>query len=201
MFRRRPPRRGSLGRRRSPSRPPLPPKARRALARARRLMDDGRFAEAAVAFERLSERAKQFDMPLRAAGLDLQAARAYLAADEVGTAQERAAEALRWLVRGGRAERVPRVLKRIETVLREKGYDAQAKQLEQEAARALEEIGLSIDEARQRVPQKTAAAPAKRGSLPGSCSGCGAPLIPDEVEWYDAHTAECLYCGTIVKAT
>jgi len=200
MIRRRPPRRGPLGRRRPGARPPVPPRARQALDRARRLMEVGRFAEAAVAFERLSGRAKQLDMPLRAAGLDVQAGRAYLAADDVGAAQERAAEAFRWLVRGGRAERVPQVLKRVQAALREKGYEAQAEQLEQAAARALEDVGLSLEEAGQRVPQRTAPPPAKRGSLPGSCSGCGAPLIPDEVEWHDAHTAECLYCGTIVKA-
>jgi hypothetical protein len=81
--------------------------------------------------------------------------------------------------------------------LRRKGYDAQADQLEQEAAQALEGVGLSLDEVRQRVPQVTE----RRGALPARCSGCGVQLIPDEVEWHDAHTAECLYCGTVIKAT
>ncbi len=202
MVRRRPPRRGPRGRRRRPARPPLPPRARQALARARRLMDVGRFAEAAKVFERLSDRAKRFDMPLRAAGLDLQAARAHLAADDAEAGRDRAAEAFRWFVRGGRAKRVPQVLNRVQAALRERGYDAQAEQLEQAAARALEGVGLSLDEARSRAPRAPAApSTERRGTLPASCSGCGAPLVPDEVEWHDAHTAECLYCATIVKAT
>ena len=40
-----------------------------------------------------------------------------------------------------------------------------------------------------------------RGTLPSRCAGCGAPLLPDEVEWHDAYTAECVYCGTVSKAS
>ena len=206
MFRRRPfRRRPSLVRRRPPPVPPgalprrspLPPRVRRALARANRLMADGQFVEAAHIFERLSDEARQRGMLVRAADLALQASRARFAAADVETALERASEALQLLVRGGRAERVPRVLSRVTAALREKGYDAQAGQLEQEAAQALEEMGLSLEEARQRVPRVTE----RRTTLPAHCNGCGASLVPDEVEWHDAHTAECLYCGTIVTAT
>ncbi len=205
MFRRRPFRRPLLRRWRPPlsppgappRRPPLPPRVRRALTHANSLMADGQFAEAAYIFERLSEEARQRDMLVRAANLALQASRARLAADDVEAAVEQSQEALRLLARGGRAGRVPRVLSRITAALREKGYDAQADQLEQEAAQALEEMGLSLDEVRQRVPHVTE----KRGTLPAHCSGCGAPLVPDEVEWHDTHTAECPYCGTIAKAT
>ena len=57
-------------------------------------------------------------------------------------------------------------------------------------------MGLSLDDAKQRTPRL----PEGWGNLPSRCSGCGAPLVPDEVEWHDATTAECLYCGAIVKA-
>ena len=202
MFRRRPFRRRSLFRRRPPRRPPplrppLAPRARTALAHANKLMADGQFAEAAEIFSRLSEEAKERGMLVRAADLALQASRARLAADDVKAAVEQAKEALRLFVRGGRAGRVPPVLSKMTATLREKGYDAQADELEQEAERLLEEMGLSLDEAKQRIPQM----PEKRGALPAQCNGCGAPLVPDEVEWHDAHTAECPYCGTIAKAT
>jgi len=200
MFRRRPFRRRSLLRRRPPRRPPLPPRARRALLRANSLLTDGRFAEAADIFERMSEETKQRGMPVRAADLALQASRARFAADDVEGALERIGEALRLLVRGGRAERVPRVLARATDALREKGYDAQADQLEREAAQMLEEAGLSLDEVRRRAPHVSDQFAPQRGSLPARCGGCGAPLVPDEVEWHDAYTAECLYCGTVVKA-
>jgi tetratricopeptide (TPR) repeat protein len=174
----------------------MPSGVRQALARANSLMADGQFTEAANIFERLSEEARQRGMLVRAANLVLQASRAHFAADDVETALERAKEGLRLLVRGGRVERVPRVLSRIVKALREKGYDAEAGQLEQEAAQVLEKMGLSFDEARQRVPQVTE----KHGTLPARCGGCGAALIPDEVEWHDAHTAECPYCGATLKA-
>ncbi len=200
MFRRRPGRRPPLGRRGAPlprrGRFPLPPQVRRALIRANRLMADGQFSEAAAIFDRLSEEAKRRDMPVRAADLAFQASRAHFAGN-VDVAVDRAREGLQLLVRGDRLERVPRVLSRMTSALREKGYDAQADQLEQDAARMLEEAGSSLQDARQRAPQMTE----RRGTLPPQCRGCGAPLVPDEVEWHDAHTAECVYCGTMAKAS
>ena len=160
-------------------------------------MADGQFVEAAAIFGRLSKEVEQRGMPVRAADLALQASRAHFAADDVEAALEWARGALWLFARGGRAGRVHRVLARMTAALREKGYDTQADQLEQEAARALDKVGLSFDKVQQRVPQ----APERRGPLPAQCGGCGASLVPDEVEWHDAHTAECLYCGTIVKST
>ena len=135
-------------------------------------------------------------MFVRAAHLILQASRARLAADDVDAALEHAREGLRLFVRGGCAGRVPAILSRMTAALRDKGYDAQADALEREVAQALEEMGLSPDEAGRHVPQ----AGERRGDLPARCNGCGAPLIPDEVEWHDASTAECPYCGTVIKA-
>jgi len=193
MFRRRPFRR--LRRPLLRGRRPLPPRVRQALIRANRLMAEGQFAEAGGIFEQLSEEANQRGMLIRAADLALQSSRAYFAASDVDTALEWARQALRLFVRGGRVGRVPLVLSKMTSALRQKGYDAQADQLEREATQALEEVGLSLDEARQRAPQ----AVERRGSLPARCAGCGAPLVPDEVEWHDAHTAECPYCGTVAK--
>ena len=204
MFRRRPLRRRPLGRRRPPPGPgaplshrPLPSRARQALTRANRLMADGQWTEAARVFERLAEAARTRGMPIRAAHLILQASRARLAADDIDAALEHARAGLRLFVRGGRVERVPAILSRMTAALRDKGYGAQADALEREVAQALEEMGLSSDETGQPVPEVTE----RRGTLPAHCSGCGAPLIPDEVEWHDAYTAECPYCGTVIKAT
>jgi len=216
MFRRRPPRRRPLGRR-HPLRPPqgrrpLPPEVRRALDRANRLMASQQFAQAAVIFDRLSKKACQRGILVPAAALSLQSFRAHFTAGDVDAALERAREGLRLLIQGGRAGRVPNVLARMTAVLREKGYDAQADQLERQAARGLEEMGLSLGDgvsapssvqgsvAPRPTIEGTRGRPVQRGSLPASCSGCGAPLIPEEVEWHDVHTAECLYCGAVVKS-
>ncbi len=178
----------------SPRRP-LTPRARRALIRANRLMDSGRFAQAATLFGRLAKEATRRGLLVRAANLSLQASRAHFAAEDVDAALEYAENGLRLLVREGHTGRAPRVLSKMTSALREKGYHAQADQLEQEIAQELEAVGLSLDEARRQAPQATE----RRGSLPANCSGCGAPLLPDEVEWHDAHTAECIYCGAVIK--
>jgi tetratricopeptide (TPR) repeat protein len=200
MFRRRPLRRRPLlGRR--PFRPlpgkPLAAKLRAILARANHLMAEGQFTEAAAIYERLSQEGAQRGFVGRAADLALQAARACLAAGDIQAALANAKRGLQLLAQGGRPERIPRVLSKIVAKLREKGYNIQADELEQEAERILSEVGLSLAEAAQQAPQM----PEKRGTLPAKCSGCGAPVIPDEVEWHDAQTAECLYCGTVLKAT
>jgi hypothetical protein len=40
---------------------------------------------------------------------------------------------------------------------------------------------------------------AARGRLPAHCPDCGAPARSDAVEWIDATSAECAYCGGIIK--
>jgi hypothetical protein len=149
------------------------------------LLAEGRFAEAADIFAELSDEAKRRGMLVRAADLALQASRAHLLADDVEAALERAREALRLLVRGGRAGRVGRVLPRMTVALRQRGYEAQADQLEQEAAQALEGVGLSLDEVRERVSRVAE----RRGTLQAQCGGCGARLVPDEVEWRPGEVA------------
>jgi len=202
MFRRRPrPRRPFICRR--PPRPgiplgkPLASRLRQILTRANHLMAQGQFAEAAAIYERLCVEGKERGFVGRAADFALQAARAYFAADDIDAALANAKEGLRLLARGGRADRIPRVLSKTVAKLRERGYNIQADGLEREAERILSEVGLSLEEAEQQAPQM----PEKRGTLPAKCGGCAAPVVPDEVEWHDAQTAECLYCGTILKAT
>jgi len=178
-------------------RPPLPPKVRRALARANRLMAEGQFAEAANIFGQLADKAEELERPIRAADLMIQAARAHLAADDAEAAVRRAKQALLFFVRSRRVGRVPHLLAHTTEALRNKGYHAEADGLEHAVEEGLGQMGLSLEGVTQRV---TAEEPKQRGTLPAQCAGCGAPLVPDEVEWHDAHTAECPYCGTMVKA-
>lgn len=202
MFRRRP--------RRRPLRPhPVPPppgpsplllaaRARRQLEHAHRLLAEGRPAEAADIFARVADEAHKHRLPVRAADLALQAARAYLAADMVEAALARGKGALELFIASGRPWRVPRVLPRMVAALREKGYDAEADVLQRQVGERLGQAGLSIEDLERRV---TPSAPPRRGTLPAKCSACGGGLVADEVEWHDATTAECPYCGTLVKAT
>jgi hypothetical protein len=203
MFRRRPRRRLPM-KRRGPARfwrgqtrrlPPIPA-LRDALARANRLMADGRYAEAAAVFQRFSREAQRRGLIVRSGDLALQAARARFRSGDVETALEWAHEGIRLLIQGGRPGRAERMLSRTTAALRENGYEAEADQLEQEFRQALERAEVS-----DRAAQQAAPAPERRGTLPATCSGCASPLIPDEVEWHSADAAECLYCGSIIKAT
>lgn len=38
------------------------------------------------------------------------------------------------------------------------------------------------------------------GQLPTNCPECGAPLDGSEVQWKDKDTAECNYCGSIIRS-
>jgi hypothetical protein len=39
----------------------------------------------------------------------------------------------------------------------------------------------------------------KTKSLPPNCPQCGAPLRSDEVDWIDNQSAECGFCGSVIK--
>lgn len=45
----------------------------------------------------------------------------------------------------------------------------------------------------------TAQLPVRHPILPSQCPSCAAPLRPDDVEWLDKETAECGYCGNVVR--
>ena len=160
-------------------------------------MADGQFAEAANIFGQLANKAQELDRPIRAADLMIRAARAHLAAGDAGAAVKRSQQALLLFIRNGRVDRVPHLLARMTETLRNKDYHAEADELERTVEEGLGEMGFSLEEVTQRVATER---PKPRGTLPAQCSGCGAPLVPDEVEWHDTHTAECPYCGTVVKA-
>jgi hypothetical protein len=162
------------------------------------MMEDGEFAQAAHLFDRLAAGARRRGMPIRAANLALRAAQAYLAQDEIDQALDRVRRAVRVLAHHGRTERVAQLVTRAEDQLRQRGYDTQALELAQFAAGVLGKTGLSLDDL--RASRSTQAGEA-RGSLPGRCGGCGAPLVPGDVTWHDARTAECPYCGAVIKAT
>jgi hypothetical protein len=162
------------------------------------MMDDGEFAEAARLFDQLALGARRQGMPIRAANLTLRASQAYLAQGDVDPALDRMRRAIRVLARHGAAERVAQLVSRLDAGLRERVYDAEAAELVRFAEGVLGETGLSLDELRAARSSRAAEA---RGSLPGRCGGCGAPLIPDDVTWHDRQTAECPYCGTVIKAT
>jgi hypothetical protein len=79
----------------------------------------------------------------------------------------------------------------------ETGKDA-SELSEQELADAMQKLGIERMELSQDdliLVKKTESRP----SLPSQCSGCGAPLSPENLRWHDPNTAECLHCGTVIR--
>jgi len=197
MFRRRPFRPPLFRRPRPGAPPPVGPRVRAALQRANRALERGDTAEAARIFHRLADAAARRGMPLRAAAALSRAAYAEALGNAARPAVEDGLRALDLATRAGRPERITPAVERVVEALRENGHEAEATELEQRMEAALEQAGTSRQEVMDRLAVDRQQ---RRGRLPAKCTSCGAPLLPDEVEWHDAETAVCPYCGSAVKA-
>jgi hypothetical protein len=72
------------------------------------------------------------------------------------------------------------------------------------AARSLSQEASEIESLLKKLSSSISAVetnptPAKKPLLPTYCPSCGATVRPDEVEWLDEVTAECAYCGSLVR--
>jgi hypothetical protein len=86
-------------------------------------------------------------------------------------------------------ERTPRFFANITRKMRNQGMAPAAEALQKEFGDRVGPLPAGGPPARQ--PQ--------RGHLPPACPQCGAPLRSDEVEWIDARSVECVYCGSVVR--
>ena len=136
-------------------------------------------------------------MPVRAAHLALRASHAFLSDRNPAEAVEHLQEALHTLVRRGRVRHAAHAASRAATRLREEGFESEAAHLEQWMANLRQDS--DVDDADWEAQPADAPELARR-SLPERCTGCGAPVVPDEVIWHHAQRAECPYCGSIISA-
>jgi len=186
---------------------PFPPRRRRRprrmLARANRLFHQGEFAEAAPIFDRLARGADERGMLNRAGDLYLQSARCHLEMGKATVAVERGKHALRLFGRAGLFGKIERLMPRMVEALQEKGYKAEAEALRQEVEARLAEVppGQRPPPGARPAAWPSTARPMARRELPAKCSACGAPVKPDDVTWLDPQTAECPYCGSVLKTT
>lgn len=153
--------------------------------RAMRLWEEGRFEEAAGAFDDLSQRAEERGRLFQAANLSAQAARCHLRLEDVDAAYERGLRALDLFKRAGRPLAARRLVERMIGVLREKGRESDAQALERDLS---------------QLPAAPTGPGAHRGGLPGKCPQCGGPIEESETTWVGPSAAECSYCGSVVKA-
>jgi hypothetical protein len=158
------------------------------LNEANHLLAAGQVAQAAPLFEQLAQALEASNHPRRAANLHARAAHAFADAAQEGPALEHAQVALRLFKQHAMAQRFQQFSG---TITRK----FQARGMAQAAAALLREFALPAE------PPPAVEAPAQAAArLPGACPKCGAPVRSDEVDWIDAHSAECPYCGTVLKA-
>ena len=176
MFRRRRFRRMRPVRRR----PPAPEPVRNAM----RLFEEGKFDKAADAFDDLALEAEDRGRLVQAAHLTARAARCYLQLDDVDAASERGMKALDLFKQAERPGAARRMGERMAKALKDRGRQAEAEALERE----LKELP---------APSRPGM---RRGELPGKCPQCGGPVKESEATWVGPSSAECPYCGAVVKA-
>ena len=183
MFRRRP-----IGR--GPRRPGG--RAERLLNQAHRLMSTGDYIEAGAVFERLARGAFQRGIP-RAPFLFIRAGQAYLEGGEKPKGFTLVKHGFNLLAESGRWGDLYRVGHLTLAALEEKGFKEEKGRL----AAWLEEV---LPEDSEQVVGLKLQANAKHPVLPTACPSCGGPLDPAVVSWWDDITAECLFCGGMVRS-
>ncbi len=167
---------------------PLPRQSpiEQALVQARRQIRAGHFARAGMILSELAREAEVLERPKIAAELHCRAAHCFIdgGAEPSGLSEARAA--LRVFRNLGLTERYARFLGNILRKLQAHGM-----------THGIGMLRAEFDGV--EVPQPAQVAPARSLRLPEACTQCGAPLRSDEVEWIDAYSVECNYCGAVVQ--
>jgi DNA-directed RNA polymerase subunit RPC12/RpoP len=189
-----------MSRFRRPMMPPFrgfPPRPRRPLRQraariamdrlrtAHSLLEQGKPQEAAAIFAEIADAAANRDIP-RAAAINLQAGRAYIAANDVETGLEQIRHGLEMMASTGQVARLPYIGRRVLAELRERGLVEEAQAIEAEIQSLLSKHGLSLAKDIDTTDE---------GRLPVKCPYCGGNVQPNEVEWL-RHQAVCDYCGS-----
>lgn len=165
-----------------------PPEVPPALQRANLVMAQENYSEAATAFEDLATRADARGGP-RAPLFHLQAGRMYVFAgqDQMGVVHIK--RGLEQFTAAGRYDKVHHFGQLAVKELTARGLTAEA-----------QGIAAYLQATLPAHPEEESIKPEKLPVLPTHCPACGAPLRLDEVEWSDDVTAECLFCGSPVRA-
>jgi hypothetical protein len=154
-------------------------------------MSEGMFAGAASIFEGLAD-AAQAQGIWRCPQLNIQAGMGWVLAGEIAVGMNRILKGLGLMPEMGQAARLPSVAARVKRDLQDLGLEAQAASVDEQLQHLIsgEEAALSPEPA---TPM--------RARLPEKCPHCGGNVLPNEVEWVDARSAICDYCGSLVQGS
>ena len=155
------------------------------VARANQLLQSGQPAQAAELLTRLAGQKQAQGRPRQAANLHAQAAHAWVEAGVEPRALNQARLAIEAFTHLGMLRRAGEFKARFAHHLRQKQLSGAADGFEQE---------VNLPDA----PPTDPSASERRGQLPPECPQCGAPTRSDTVEWIDAHSAECDFCGATI---
>jgi hypothetical protein len=150
--------------------------------------DKGEYGRAAELFERIAETTAARGGP-RAPIFYLQAGRARVMAGQTVLGIPSLKRGLELLAQGQQFQRLQQAGQRVVLELNEHGLGKEASELEGWLQAFLPST----------PAPDPALRPPKRPILPAHCPSCGAAVRPDEVEWLDALTAECAYCGSPLR--
>jgi len=157
-----------------------------AIERANQLMANGKPNDAAQIFERLAQEAEQRGLQKPAANAHAQAAHAYTLAKNEKAAITQARAALTKFLQLGMAQRATNFFNNAIQTAHANGWTTSADALQKEFGDQVKALGA-----------QNAIAP--QGRLPSKCPHCAAPARSDEVDWIDATSAECNFCGGVIQ--
>jgi hypothetical protein len=147
--------------------------------------DKGEYGRAGELFERLAESASARGGP-RAPMFYLKAGQSRILAGQTSLGMPTLKRGLELLAEREQFPRLHNAGVRVISELNEHGLSKEASEIEAWIKSVL-------------PSQSTFDAVTKRSMLPTRCPSCGAGVRPDEVEWLDDVTAECAYCGSLIR--
>jgi hypothetical protein len=168
---------------------------RPSLYQAHQWMTSGEYLAAADQFERLAAHAMARGMVERAPFLYLQASRARLHCGQPQASLALLRQGLGLLAELQRWAAVQRHGQRMAWEYEQLGHAAQAAEVRKWLAEAAPAMMPGAPAGQNAAPEMPHA------QLPAKCPYCGGNVLPDEVSWVDAASAECVYCGSILRAT
>ena len=171
-------------------------RAHQALVQANHLKDDENYEEAAEIFERLAKAAQDRGILKHAPFLYLQAAHCYLLASKTDRGVGLVSHGLRLLEKTQRWPALHKAGERSVEELKKLGHTEVAEKIQ----KWLDETLKDHPEASSPEYSYPYSAQKRIPNLPAKCPNCGATLRSDQAEWIDETTAECLYCGSAIKA-
>jgi hypothetical protein len=156
------------------------------LVNAHILFNQGKFEQAAVIFERLANIAEARGGP-RAPRFYLQAGRSRMHAMQTDSGIQLIRHARQLAIANGTWGRLSGWIPVLQEELKLNGLD--------------ERILSGEPWFEEAIPRHDLAQPNRRPQLSLKCPSCGGPVLPNEVDWIDEMTAECTFCGSLLRGT